>query len=163
MLCKVAFRPILLISCAGVTGRWSSWLSHAQNAVRWLALSKRSVEAFQRYLIFVQLSFEDRSNHNCRVVDAQMCVCMYRSTGGTGNTNGHACTPTPPPPHTHTSIQENSSNVASLCAAVLLAYYGMLPWKLVAQSSHKQSCVSILLEDARQETINQRPFSPNFT
>ena len=42
----------------------------------------------------------------------------------------------------------NSSNVASLCAAVLLDHL---------------SCVSILLEDARQETINQWPFSPNFS
>ena len=33
-----------LISCAGAIGRWGL-LSHSQNAVRWLALSKRSVEA----------------------------------------------------------------------------------------------------------------------
>ena len=33
-----------LISCAGVIGRWGL-LSCSQNAVRWLALSKRSVEA----------------------------------------------------------------------------------------------------------------------
>ena len=31
-------------SCAGVIGRWGL-LFHAQNAVGWLALSKRSVEA----------------------------------------------------------------------------------------------------------------------
>ena len=41
-----AFRPIPgLISCAGVTRRWGL-LSHAQNAVGWLALSKGSVDAF---------------------------------------------------------------------------------------------------------------------
>ena len=37
------FQPIPgVISCAGVTGRWGL-LSHTQNAVRWLALFKRSV------------------------------------------------------------------------------------------------------------------------
>ena len=42
------FRPIPgLISCAGVTGRWGL-LTHAQNAVRWLVLSKRLVEGLQR-------------------------------------------------------------------------------------------------------------------
>ena len=35
-----------LISCAGVTGRWGL-LSHAQNVVKWLALSKRSAEALR--------------------------------------------------------------------------------------------------------------------
>ena len=45
-----------LISCTGVTGRWGL-LSHAQNADRWLALSKRLVEALQRHRLFVQLSF----------------------------------------------------------------------------------------------------------
>ena len=35
-----------LIGCTGVTGRWGL-LSHAQNAVRWLALSKGLVEAFE--------------------------------------------------------------------------------------------------------------------
>ena len=35
---------------SGVTGRWRL-LSHAQNAVRWLALSKRSVEALRRHLL----------------------------------------------------------------------------------------------------------------
>ena len=47
-----AFRPIPgLISCAGVTGRWEL-LYHAQNTVRWLALSKRSVEALRRHRLF---------------------------------------------------------------------------------------------------------------
>ena len=42
------FRPIPgIISCAGVTGRWGL-LTHAQNAVRWLVLSKRLVEGLQR-------------------------------------------------------------------------------------------------------------------
>ena len=45
-----------LISCTGVTGRWGL-LSHAQNAVRWPALSKRLVEALQSYHLLVQLSF----------------------------------------------------------------------------------------------------------
>ena len=52
-----AFQPISgLISCSGVTRRWGL-LSHAQNAVRWLVLSKRSVEALQRHHLFVHLSF----------------------------------------------------------------------------------------------------------
>ena len=51
------FRPVPgLISCAGGTGRWGL-LSHAQNAVWWLALAKRSVEALQRHGLFMQLSF----------------------------------------------------------------------------------------------------------
>ena len=33
-------------------------LSHTQNAVRWLALSIKSVEAPQKYHLFVQLSFD---------------------------------------------------------------------------------------------------------
>ena len=104
MLCKVAFRPILLISCAGVTERWSSWLSHAQNAVRWLALSKRSVEAFQRHLIFVQLSFEDRSNHNCHVLLMHKCVCACTEALEVLEIlmDMHAPYPTPPHTHTHT-------------------------------------------------------------
>ena len=37
------FQPIPgLISCTGVTGKWGL-LSHTQSAIRWLALSKRSV------------------------------------------------------------------------------------------------------------------------
>ena len=58
-----AYWPIPgLISCAGMTGKW--WpLSHAQNAVRWLALSKRSEEAPQKHRLLC-LSFEDRSNRN---------------------------------------------------------------------------------------------------
>ena len=44
------FWPIpVLISCAGVIRRWGL-LSHAQNAVKWLALSKRSVEAPQKHV-----------------------------------------------------------------------------------------------------------------
>ena len=52
MLCKVthvqdAFWLIPgLISCAGVTGRWGL-LSHAQDAVKWLALSVEYMEAPQ--------------------------------------------------------------------------------------------------------------------
>ena len=61
MLCKVTntqdtFRPIPgLISCTRVSGGWRL-LSHAQNAVRWLALSKQSVEAPLKHHLFVQLS-----------------------------------------------------------------------------------------------------------
>ena len=50
------FLPIPgLISCTGVTGRWGL-LSHAQNAVGWLALFKRSVESASLY---EHVSFED--------------------------------------------------------------------------------------------------------
>ena len=49
-----------LISCAGVMGRWEL-LSHAQNAVRWLALFKWSVETPWKYHFFAQLSFVRRS------------------------------------------------------------------------------------------------------
>ena len=54
-----AFQPISdLISCAGVTRRWGL-LSHAQNAVRWLALSRKLVEVLQRHRLFMQLSCID--------------------------------------------------------------------------------------------------------
>ena len=39
-----------------MTGRWGL-LSHAQNAVRWLALFKRLVETSQKHCLSVQLSF----------------------------------------------------------------------------------------------------------
>ena len=56
-----AFQPIPgLISCAGATGRWRL-LSYAQNVVRWLHLSIRSVEAPQKYHLFVQLSSVQQS------------------------------------------------------------------------------------------------------
>ena len=45
-----------LISCAGVARRWGL-LSHAQNAVRRLALIKRSVSSPQKHHLFVQLLF----------------------------------------------------------------------------------------------------------
>ena len=51
------FRPLPgLISGAGVTGRWGL-LSHAQNAVRGLALFERLVETPQKHHVFVQLFF----------------------------------------------------------------------------------------------------------
>lgn len=45
-----------LISFVGVTGR-SELLSYAQNAVKWLALSKRPIETPQKHSLFIQLSF----------------------------------------------------------------------------------------------------------
>ena len=45
-----------LISFVGVTGR-SELLSYAQNAVKWLALSKRQIETPQKHSLFIQLSF----------------------------------------------------------------------------------------------------------
>ena len=49
-----------LISCAGVTGRWGL-LFHAQNVVRWLALSKRSVQQIAKLL---QQASQTVENHN---------------------------------------------------------------------------------------------------
>ena len=71
MLCEVTFRPIpSLISCAGVTGRWLL-LSHAQNAVMWLALFNKW-KLIECYI--VQPSFE--SSHIlktfCTLVTIQM-------------------------------------------------------------------------------------------
>ena len=42
--------PGLSAALHGVTGRWGLPLSHAQNAVRWLASSKKSVKALRRHL-----------------------------------------------------------------------------------------------------------------
>ena len=71
------FRPIPdFISCARVTGRWRL-LSHAQKAVRWLAISKRSVEAFRMQHIFMQLSFA-LSFKDCSDQVLSMCKCHDR-------------------------------------------------------------------------------------
>ena len=57
-------------------------LSHTQNAVRWLVISKRSAEAPQTHHPFVQLSFmplslfKDCSDCNHHVIDVQMCASI---------------------------------------------------------------------------------------
>ena len=60
LLCKVTHCTghflVNIGPAAGVTGRWGL-PSHAQDAVRWLALSKRLVDALQRHCLFLQLSF----------------------------------------------------------------------------------------------------------
>ena len=47
-------RPQLIpdLSCARAIGRWGL-LSHTRNAVRWLALTKRSVAGAQLYTIYI--------------------------------------------------------------------------------------------------------------
>ena len=57
-LCRTCFGQYHagLMSCTGVTERWGH-LSHAQNAIWWLALSKRSAKAPWKRSLFIQLSF----------------------------------------------------------------------------------------------------------
>ena len=69
-----AFRLIPgLISCTRVTGRWGL-LSHAQNAVSWLALSKISISRSSskapslRAVVLCAAIFRSKVDHNCRVL-----------------------------------------------------------------------------------------------
>ena len=61
-----------------VTGKWGL-LSHAQNAVGGLASSERLVEAFQRHLLFMQLSFMLLS-FNCLKIVAIVIQAINDST-----------------------------------------------------------------------------------
>ena len=67
-----------LISCTRVTGRWRLLL-HSQNAVRWLALSKRSVEAPQKHVSCMI--------HESRVLHAMHLSCMFHAA----HVSYHAC------------------------------------------------------------------------
>ena len=78
------FRPIPgLISYTGVTRR-GGLLSHARNAVRWLVLSKRLVEALWRHLLLMQLSFIACERFSCTWTTAghQTLSCIFAIVHG---------------------------------------------------------------------------------
>ena len=78
-----------LISYTGVTGRWGL-LSHAQNAVSWLALSKTSISrssskaASLRAVVLCAAIFCSKVDHNRRVLSMHKRLCAHiQSAGGT--------------------------------------------------------------------------------
>ena len=90
-----------LISCTGVTGRWGL-LSHAQNVVRWLALSKRLAEAPPKH----------RLSCSCPYVCKRNSWLNLRPSAWVENRvgEGHLCRSSIKFAHCAASLQSNPQN-----------------------------------------------------